>query len=326
MALSLRQKRDFYRELARLIAAGRTVPLALEIVAEHGSRGIAGLSRRLQHELRNGATAGEAFTRQSGLIGTLEASVIAAGERGGRLEQSFGYLAEHFQALAQARQVIIDKSLYPLFLVHFGVFVLTLPEFFTGGGVRGYLTNTLGGLGAAYLGILILWGGLQLLRRAAVTSTVVDRLFGWIPLMGGIARSFSLARFCATYELQLQAGVNVLESLSMAARTARSARISSAVAAALPALRRGEQLGPLLAESGAFPKSLVRAIRIGEESGGLDAELKRAAEEFHAEGIRRLKRGSEWLPKLAYLGAVIYLAFRIIEVYRGAFKGLEGLL
>jgi type II secretory pathway component PulF len=116
--------------------------------------------------------------------------------------------------------------------------------------------------------------------------------------------------------LQLDAGVNVIDSLLAAARASRSASIRGAVQQSIPELRDGAQVGPLLARTGVFPDDTMRAIQIAEDTGDLDVVLEQLATEHQADGLRRLSTVSEWVPRMVYLGVVVFVAWQVISGYR----------
>ena len=105
-----------------------------------------------------------------------------------------------------------------------------------------------------------------------------------------------------------------------AGQASRSGLVRSAVDFAVPELRGGAQVGPLLAASGAFPPDVIQSFIVGEETGGLDKELKRLADELRNEALGTLETLSEWVPKLIYFAIVLYFAYRIISFYLGYFK------
>jgi type II secretory pathway component PulF len=110
--------------------------------------------------------------------------------------------------------------------------------------------------------------------------------------------------------------VNVWESFVIAARTSASAKIVKSTPHAVASLQSGQRLAEVIAESNAFPKETVRAIRISEESGDMDKELPRLAREFEASALDRLERWSEWLPKIIYTLVVIYMGYQIVTAYQ----------
>lgn len=284
--------------------------------------GLRRLLRGLQAATARGATVGDAFRAQPDL-GAMESGIMAASDRSGRIDQGARHLEEHFGALLAARAQILRGLGYPIFLLHFAVVVGALPKLVLGGSMAEFIIRTVGVA-------LILWGLLvialllsKILIRLAARNPSVDAALRAIPLIGKIRRSFAMSRFCATYEMHLDAGVNVIDSLASAAEASGSARVEVAVARMRAPLRAGGQVGPLLAASRAFPDSLSRAIRIAEDTGDLDKELARLAEEHREQGLRTIATLSEWFPKIVYLAIAGYVGYQIVSIYSGMMSGIE---
>ncbi len=321
MGLSLRQKRDFYHELGQLVRSGVPFPKAIDTLTERTR----GAMRLFLHGLRDAAARGEtvggAFGRQRG-AGAMEQSIIGASAHSGRLDEGCRMLSDYFATLEKARATIRQKLAYPLFMLHFGVFVLALPTFLANG-ARAYLVETFGFLGALWLGTLLLFLGLRQLLRAAGWNATIDRILLAIPFFGNLGRAFALARFCATYDMQLEAGINVIDSLTAAAGASRSAAMTEVVNATMAEVRTGAQVGPLLGRSRIFPDELIRAWRVGEETGRLDQELRRMTEEYEHKALRGIETFSDWLPKLIYIAIAGYIGYQIVNLYAGYLKTIK---
>ena len=192
-----------------------------------------------------------------------------------------------------------------------------LPQFVLNHDERAYLKDSLGVLVLIYIYsfAIILLATFLLLEGARLAP--VDRILRLIPGVGKMRRAFALARFCATYEMQLQSGVNVINSLQSAAQASQSGLVASAVAKAVPLVRGGAQVGPLLSGSAAFTNDMVRGIMIGEETGSLDAELKRMADSFHEEAMSRLDFLAAVLSRGIYLAVICFTGYRIVQGYMG---------
>ncbi|RYD70478.1 MAG: hypothetical protein EOP84_26635 [Verrucomicrobiaceae bacterium] len=252
----------------------------------------------------------------------MEKSALAALERTGRIEEGLQQLAKYFEALNRARGEIIRGAAYPVFILHLGILLMNLPMLFTGAGSAGYLRAT-GSLLLIFYGIAAVIAAIvTLLRNAGSKDAGTDWLLRNIPLIGKIRRAFALSRFCSTYEMQLNAGVNVMDSLQAAARASQSGMVHSAVEYALPHVRTGERVGPLLAKHRAFPQEMKQSLMVAEDTGSLDQELPRLATDYQQEGFTRLATFSEWMPRLIYLGVVGFLAWNIISGYQRYIQGM----
>ena len=313
MSLSLREKQSLYHSLAQLIRTGIPFPAALDKLAGTTRGGARRLVDATRSALANGRTVGEAFSAQRPAVTPLEASVLTAVEKSGQLDHGLRELSEYFASLAQARALVIKRIQYPVFLLHFGILVLGAPTLVLKSG-REFIRE----IGTTFIFIYavaaIVAMVAPLLRDAGATSAAIDRLLRCVPLVGKVRRSFALSRFCTVYGLQLNAGVNIIDALIAAGRASRSGLVSSAVDAAVPEVRGGAQVGPLLAASGAFPSEFVQSLIVGEETGRLDEELRRMAADLRQEALGTLETLADWLPKFFYVGIVLYLAWKILDL------------
>ncbi len=315
MSLSLRQKQSLYHSLAQLIRSGVPFPKALDKLAGTTRGGARKLMDSARKALADGRTVGEAFAAQHSAITPLEASVLAAVEKSGQLDHGLRELSDYFGALAQARAAIIKRLTYPIFLLHFGILVLGAPALVLKGAGT-FLRETGGTFVFLYAAIAIVAMLTPLLRDAGAGSGFFDRLLNAIPLLGKVRRSFALSRFCTVYGLQLDAGVNIIDALIAAGAASRSGSVRAAVNAAVTEVRGGAQVGPLLAASDAFPMEIMQTIIVGEETGKLVEELQRLAKDLREEALRTLDTLADWLPKLLYVGIVLYLAWKILGVFQ----------
>ena len=317
--LSYRDKQSLYHSLSQLIRSGISFSSALQKL----ERTSGGPLRRVVHALHtcaaNGQTVAECFATQRNALGLMEASVVGAAERSGRLDHGLEQLATYFEALARARETLIRQAAYPVFVLHFAILVLAAPTVFTKG-LPAYVREVGTSLFIVYLAVVAFGVLIRILQDAGTTNASVDRFLRAVPGIGRIRRSFALSRFNLIYEVQLDAGLNVLEALPAAAVASQSGMVRHAVECSLPELRAGGQVGPLLAVSGAFPESMMRAFMVGEETGGLDRELQRLAIEFQRDALARLESFAQWSAKLLYVGLLLYLAWRIIAGYSNYLK------
>ncbi len=314
MRLPSRDKQSFYHSLAQLVRSGVDLPEALAKLQTATRGRMRSLLRGLHSALRDGHTIGEAFASQP-LVSPLEAQVVAASATGGQLETGFERLAEYYGAAADAAAALRKRLAYPVYVLHFSVFALGVPKLFTAGS-GAFLKETVSTLGSIYALAALAWILWTLLRDAGATGAFTDRLLRALPLVGKTRRHFAVARFCMIYELQLGAGINVLDALNTAGKASRSGWIRKTVEGILPKVRAGSQVGPLLASSGAFPEDVSRGIIVGEDSGRLDQELQRLATAAHAEGLSSLKKASFWIYQILYLGMLLSVAYRVVQSFQ----------
>ena len=331
MTLPLRQKQTFYHELEQFLRSGIPLPQAVEALLPETSYG--SLRRVLERLLKmflQGESVPDAFAKLRPIVGDMEVALISASSNTGRLEQSFVYLSNYFGALDGVRSKIIKGLIWPVVQLHIGVFVSNLIPLFIGGMTwNGYLLQCFTTLGACYVAAFTLWLVGSILIDMGRKSASMDYLLGRVPLAGKLRRNLALSRFCATYEMQLQGGINIFDSLKAAGDASQSARIGASVERVLPQVRGGASFGSTLTgKGGALPSALQRAIRLGEETGNLDENLRRWADYYQKAAISALDAAGVWIPRLFYLLIAGYLIYCIIgagraeaDMYKGIFDG-----
>ena len=324
--LSLNQKQTFYRELEQFVRAGIPLPQAIEALVPETGGGVRRVLKQLQALLLKGANVPDAFATLQPTFGTLETSLIEAASNTGRLEQAFIYLANYFAALETLRAGIVKRSLWPAIQLHLGVFVINVPGLLGKLTPAQYLWRCGLTLGAFYAGGLVVWAVVALLLRVARVNAGMDRALGMVPLLGKLRRHLALSRFCATYEMQLQAGINVLDSVRAAGDASQSARIRGTVARLLPEMRGGVSLGSLLTGQSAFPAALQRAIRLGEESGSLDEDLIRWAGYYQKSAVDSLETLGTWISRMIYAVVAAYFIWSIISAQMDQMQTIDQML
>ena len=314
VSLTLRQKQTFYHELEQFLRSGIPLPQAVEaLLPETGYGALRRVLERLLKLFLQGDSVPDAFAKLKPTVGDMEVALISASSNTGRLEQSFIYLSNYFGALDSVRSKIIKGLIWPAVQLHIGVFISNLIPLFIGGlSWNAYVLRCAGTLGACYAAALVLWLGGSALVEMGRTSSALDYLLGRIPLAGKLRRNLALSRFCATYEMQLQGGINIFESLKAAAAASQSARIEATMETVLPQVRTGASYGATLTGKGPLPAALQRAIRLGEETGNLDENLRRWADYYQKAAIGALDAAGVWIPRLFYLLIAGYLIYCII--------------
>jgi type II secretory pathway component PulF len=324
VSLRLREKQSLYHSLGQLLRPGIPLPGALANLAQTSSGAQRRLIRHLNEAINGGKTFGEAMATQRPEVSELEIGIVSACEKSGRLEHGMTQLANYFGALATARESVLKKCAYPAFVLHFGIFILALPRLvtraiagnLTSGDLTAYLRETFGVLVLIYGIGLVIALLVPILRDAGAKSAALDALLRTVPLMGKVRRAFATSRFCATYGMQLEAGINVIDALQAAQRATRSGLVRAAAERAIPELRTGAQVGSLLASSGAFPEPMIRAFCVGEQTGELGRELERMAADYLVEAQARLESATEWLSRFFYIAIMMYVGYTIVMAYK----------
>jgi len=320
--LSIREKREFYAGLARLMRSGTALPSALELLARDTPRRLGDFLRALNERIKQGEPLGDALLRQRPKVSDLEASIVEASSRSGHLDRGCDQLARYFEALERARGEMLSRMAYPVVMLNLAVFMLKAQLLLTVG-TGAYIAAVVEEFVVIYAVVAVLWLAWKALSGAARRDVTAERLLNRIPGLGSIREKFALARFFATLEAQLDAQVNMWDALANAAKTSDSARIIRGAREAIPLMRDGERLSEALAARKVIPDEFVRTFRVAEQAGELDAELTQMARQSEEMAVASLSRWSEWLPKLIYGCVLLSIGWQIVQWYSGYLGALK---
>lgn len=316
----LSRKADFYHQLAQLTSAGLGLVQTLEQVRRHPpDRSYRAPVARVMQEIASGYTLSEALHCCGNWLPAFDLSLIQASEHSGRLDACFRLLANYYTDRARlARQMIGDLA-YPVFLLHFAVFILPFAQFFTSGNWGRYLFQTLGVLVPLYaLVALIIYAGQS--RHGERWRAIIESLLHPVPVLGAARRDLALGRLAGALEALLNAGVTVIEAWELAAKASGSPALSKLVLGWRPKVSAGQTPAETLIASHRFPELFTSQYATAEVSGQLDETLGRLHVYYNEEGSRKLHAVSRWVPRFIYLTIVLAIAYRILSFYTNYFS------
>ena len=291
------------RELATVLTAGLPVVQALDITAEsqHQVR-IQDLLETLSQEVAAGNPLSEALSRHPKHFGGLHVSLVAAGERSGRLPDLLATLATWLERRERIRRKISSALSYPIAVLGIATVVVALmliyvvPEFermFAGYGAGlPPLTRLVVGLSERLREDGLLWlaatgpAALALVwlrQRLPGLRMLEDRLKLRLPVLGGLFARAALARFMRTLATLLEAGLPAVEALDGAAGASGSRTYEAAIRQARDDVATGQSLRRSMAYLDALPPALARMLGVGEETGRLDEMCRHLADRYEEE-------------------------------------------
>lgn len=315
----LARRADLYHQLSQLTSAGIGLIPALEMQRRsppHPS--FREPLERIIERLNLGASLGEALMAAGAWLTSFDTALLDAGDRSGRLPDTFQLLAEHYTSRTALLRQTLSSFMYPAFLFHFAILIGPLPDLVLTGNIFAYLLKTLAVFIPVYAITVLLIHAMRGTHGESWRSRM-EQIFNRVPLAGAARRSFALARLCSALEALISAGVTIIEAWQLAATASGSPALRRAVRDWQPRLAAGVTPGEAVDQSGEFPELFSQMYRTGEVTGSLDVTLRRLHALYLEEGTRRLKALSEWLPKIAYLFVAAMIAYRVISFWTGYF-------
>lgn len=295
--ISTKDKVVFTRQLSTLINAG--VPLTQSLVtvqSQTENKQLAAIAQDIITAVEGGSSLSDAFAKHPKVFDNVYIALISAGEASGTLDKALERIATQQEKDAELIGKVRGAMIYPMIVllviggvIGFLLFTVVpqiqqlyvdlraeLPF------VTAVMVNAADFAKNYWWVILIALGvGIFYLRRYVATPNgkkAMDGLKLNMPLFGAMFRKLYMARFTRTGETLMSTGVPMLETLRIAAQSVNNSIIEKSILRAAEKVKGGKQLSEALKSDDGYILPLVpQMISIGEQSGGIDAMMGKAA-------------------------------------------------
>ncbi len=133
-----------------------------------------------------------------------------------------------------------------------------------------------------------------------------------------------IERFCRIISAMMKAGVPLPEAMQAAIEGANNKVYEDALTKAREAMLEGEGIAGPIAQSGLFPAAAVQMLRVGEDTGTLDAQLDSTAAYYARELDYKLKKLTSLAEPaiIIFMGVVVgFVAVALVSAMYGVFNG-----
>lgn len=294
----------FFRSFATLVRAGVPLQRSLDVAIDRCTDApLKAALRDVAADIQRGDALSSAFARRPRSFSSLATAMVAAGERGGMLDDALERIASFLESDDALRKSVASALAYPvvvlsasLILVAF-LIVRVVPMFstlFASFHVPLPLsTRVLMALGNAASEPAVWSSGLLTIALAATAAFALGRTprgrYAYdlvrlkLPVAGGILRKSIVARFARMTGTLVHSGIELSTALDVVIPITGSPVHESALEQVGLALREGETFAAPLLASGIFDPMLIALVGVGEETGMLDVMLPKAADYFEAD-------------------------------------------
>ena len=330
------------RQLAAFIKAGLPI---LDAVHTIGAESENSSLRRMMNDIEDGLRTGERFSdcldRHAKVFPDYYRGIVRSAELTGELDTVLARLAFYLERDLEARRKIKAALLYPAIIAAMSVVtivvlaVYVLPRFktFFEGlnaklplptrmllAITDFLTNWWWALaaGIAFV-VLAVFGALRTERGRYAR----DKLFLHLPIIGTTIQYALVERFCRVLASMVGAGVNLPEALRVATDSLRNRVYVQGLSHVTEAMLEGQGIAAPLARSGLFPATASQMLRVGEETGSLDAQLETTAQYYEVELDYKIKKLTAVFEPavIVVMGLIVgFVAIALVSAMYGIFR------
>jgi type IV pilus assembly protein PilC len=330
------------RQLAAFIRAGVPILDAIQILTdESASRGVQRVMAAIGEDLRAGATLSDAFERHPQDFPDFYRGILRSAELTGRLDTVLDQLSVYIERDLEARRKIKGAITYPAIIVVMSMLTVivlaafVLPKFqvffesldaelplptrmlmaTTGFIARSWWILLAGMVLAVVLPLV----GVRFTSGRLLWHKILLRL----PVLGETVRYALVERYCRVLSSMVTAGVPLNEAMTVARESVRNLVFDRGLRQAYDEMLQGGGLSKPLQATKLFPSTASQMIRVGEETGSLDAQLEVAAEYFERELDYKIKAVTALIEPAVLLvsGAIVgFVAIALVSAMYGIFK------
>ena len=285
---------NFTNQLTVMIRAGISLQDSLESIGSQIEKvKFRVVILDLKARIEAGQSFSQALAEHPDVFTNLYINMIAAAEISGSMSAMLQQLVEYLDQEADTRNQVISAMVYPIIIATMAVtcvtFLLTfvLPRFLTvfagkehllpaptklimalSMGMRNYWFIIFPAIGAAVMGF---W---YFTNKTPVGKYWWDKTKLVLPLVKSLCRSLYITRSLHTMGVLVNAGVPILDTLSITALITGNKLFENMWKGVHEQVRQGKKIAPSMEHYGLMPGKVVQMLQSGEESGTLGDVLR----------------------------------------------------
>jgi type IV pilus assembly protein PilC len=301
---SAKDVQNFTSQLAVMIRAGISIRSAIEGIADQAENAkFKAMLVQMKKDVESGKQFSDALMRYPKVFSPLYINMVKASELSGGFSKMLDRIATYLLQQIETRAMVVGAMIYPgiigVMAVGTTIFLLAfvVPRF--GVIFKGKeallpaptrVLNMLSGFVVNYwyalLGAVVIavWA-FVLMLRTDWGRLWFDKVKLTVPLFKKLFRALYISRSLHTMGQLINAGVPMLDTISITAEISGNALYRRMWRAVYSAVKQGKKISQPLQRSPLLPKSVVQMIGAGEESGKLGEVLDEVSE-FYARELK----------------------------------------
>jgi len=296
--------------------------------SEHGSPAYRINAQKVYSVIDSGDTLANAMTNTDGYFPDLAISVVHAGERGGRLDEAFKRLSDHYKSMVDFRNRFLSSIAWPCFELAAAVGVVALLIVVLGwiGESAPEFAIDIFGMGLGTAGNLILLFSGVALFTGTMFVLIFGTMRGWfgllpmkiarrIPLVGKTIECLALSRFSWTMSIAESAGMNPVEVGKLALRATENFYYTQLEDEVSESFQSGVGYYNTLNATESFPDEFLMYVENGETAGELAESMHRMSEMLTQKAEDNLATITKILFFLVFSFVAVLIGGTIVMLY-----------
>ncbi len=323
---------SFTRQLSTMINTGLPLSEALKLLEEQTDGRLSEIIGRVLAKVEGGSSLADSLAEEGGAFSDVYLASVRAGEQGGVLDEVLERLAENLEKKKEFVGKVKGAMIYPVIivvgmvLVTFIMMIFVIPKMMSLYeefdaelplptrilmGLSGFISNNvwlfpvLAGVGFVVYKYLV---------SVEEYRLKIDELKLKVPIIGQMNKTINLAELNRTLSILLGAGVSLVESLEIVARTSGNEIYIQGLNNSADRVEKGVPLSEALEETGVFPPIMYQMASTGEETGQLDEILSKVSHYFEVQSEEKVKGLTSAIEPLIMILLGVGVGFLVISI------------
>jgi type IV pilus assembly protein PilC len=301
-SVSLRTVAVFNRQLSVMFNAGLPITQALAILGtQQKDKFFQGVLLEVRKDVEGGANLSNAMKKHPGVFNELYTSMVQAGEASGNLDTILLRLSQYIENMTKLVGKVKAAMAYPIAVLVIA-FALTGIILWKVVPVFGDMFSQMGAelplptqivVGASnflvaniiylVIAMILIFLAIRSYNATFKGRRVIDKIKLKVWVLGELLVKLSVARVTRTLATLLTSGVEIIESMTITAKTSGNAIIEDAVLKSRALVQEGKPLWESWEETKQFPYMVTQMVSVGEQTGSLSTMLGKVADFYDEE-------------------------------------------
>lgn len=300
--VTLRELSVFNRQLSVMFNAGLPITQGLVILAtQQKNNYFKEILNEVRRDVESGSNFSNALRKHPKVFNELYCSMVQAGEASGSLDTILVRLSQYIENITKLTAKVKSALAYPIAVLVMAVVITALilwkvvpifedmfDQLGAGLPVPTQIVVSISEFFQAnmffiFIGVIILIFAFRSYYATFAGKRVVDRIKLKLWVFGPLLLKLGVARVTRTMSTLLNAGVEIIESITITAKTSGNAILEDAVLKSRASVQEGKPLWEAWEEARIFPFMVTQMVSVGEQTGSLSTMLGKIADFYDEE-------------------------------------------
>ncbi|HXS51886.1 MAG TPA: type II secretion system F family protein [Usitatibacter sp.] len=325
----------FCFHLSQLLKAGVNIIEALTDLRDTvDNPGFRQVIAALLEDIEGGLKLSEAMGNHSYCFDTVFVALVRAGEQSGQLTEVLDQLADNLkwqdEISAQARKALVYPSIVftVIIAVIFVLMIFLVPQLASAFKSMVPKLPRETAVMVAISSVFVRWwylligvpaaaaiGAIAFARTNEGAQRALDALSLKLPVLGMIRQKIILARFSTYFAMLYRSGISVLDCIQICEKIVGNRVMEEGLQRVGRSISEGQGISQAFIATKLFPPLVLRMLRVGESTGGLDVALLNVSYFYN----RQVREGIDRLQAMLGPATTIVLGLLIVGILYSIF-------